>query len=109
MNPKIIEWKTGGATDMTARQTGISETAENKYWRNRKMYFDKIAKIIAERTGCDVASVKPESKFVDLGIDSLDTVELLMSLEDEIGMEIELDQKVETVDDLDKFIQSKTA
>ncbi|MDE6713250.1 MAG: acyl carrier protein [Lachnospiraceae bacterium] len=73
------------------------------------MYFDKIAKIIAERTGCDVATVTPESKFVDLGIDSLDTVELLMSLEDEIGMEIELDQKVETVDDLDKFIQSKTA
>ena len=73
------------------------------------MYFDKIAKIVAERTGCDVASIKPESKFVDLGIDSLDTVELLMSLEDEIGMEIELDQKVETVDDLDKFIQSKTS
>lgn len=73
------------------------------------MYFDKIAKIVAERTGCDVASIKPESKFSDLGIDSLDTVELLMSLEDEIGMEIELDQKVETIDDLDKFIQSKQA
>lgn len=73
------------------------------------MYFDKIAKIVAERTGCDVDSIKPESKFSDLGIDSLDTVELLMSLEDEIGMEIELDQKVETIDDLDKFIQSKQA
>ena len=71
------------------------------------MYFDKIAKIISARTGCDVADVKPESKFSELGIDSLDTVELLMSLEDEIGIEIELDQKVETVDDLDKFIQSK--
>ena len=71
------------------------------------MYFDKIAKIISERTGCDVADVKPESKFSELGIDSLDTVELLMSLEDEIGIEIELDQKVETVEDLDKFIQSK--
>ena len=71
------------------------------------MYFDKIAKIISERTGCDVADVKPESKFSELGIDSLDTVELLMSLEDEIGIEIELDQKVETVDYLDKFIQSK--
>ena len=71
------------------------------------MYFDKIAKIISERTGCDVADVKPESKFSELGIDSLDTVELLMSLDDEIGIEIELDQKVETVDDLDKFIQSK--
>ena len=55
----------------------------------------------------DVSVVKPESRFVDLGIDSLDTVELLMSLEDELGIEIELDEKVETVDDLDKFIQSK--
>lgn len=71
------------------------------------MYFDAIAKTVAERTGCDVSAVKPDSKFTELGIDSLDTVELLMSLEDELGIEIELDQKVETVDDLDKFIQSK--
>lgn len=69
------------------------------------MYFDIIAKVVSERTGCDVADVKPESKFSDLGIDSLDTVELLMALEDEIGIEIELEQKVETVDDLDQVIQ----
>lgn len=72
------------------------------------MYFNAIAKIISERTGCDVSSVRPESTFAELGIDSLDTVELLMSLEDEIGVEIELDRKVETVGELDKFIQSKT-
>jgi len=71
------------------------------------MYFDAIAKIVSERTGCNVANIKPESKFTELGIDSLDTVEMLMDLEDVIGIEIELDQKVETVDDLDKFIQSK--
>lgn len=71
------------------------------------MYFEAIARIVSERTGCDIAAVKPGSKFADLGIDSLDTVELLMNLEDEIGIEIELDQKVETIDDLDKFIQSK--
>ena len=71
------------------------------------MYFDTIAKNIAERTGCGIATIKPESKFTELGIDSLDVVEILMNLEDEIGMEIELDQKIETVDDLDKFIQSK--
>ena len=41
------------------------------------MYFDAIAKIVSERTGCDVADVKTESKFTELGIDSLDTVELL--------------------------------
>lgn len=71
------------------------------------MLFETIAKIIAERTDCDVATVKPESTFAELGIDSLDTVELLMSLEDEIGIEIELDQKVETVQDLVDFIESK--
>ena len=71
------------------------------------MYFEAIAKIIAERTGCDVSAVKPESTFTELGIDSLDTVELLMNLEDELGIEIELEQPVATVDDLDKFIQSK--
>ena len=71
------------------------------------MYFDAIAKLVSERTGCDVSSIKPECKLSVLGIDSLDTVELLMSLEEEIGIEIELDQNVETIDDLDKFIQSK--
>ena len=71
------------------------------------MYFEAIAKIIAERTGCDISAVKPESTFTELGIDSLDTVELLMNLEDELGMELELDQPVATVGDLDKFIQSK--
>ena len=71
------------------------------------MYFDAIAKTVPDRTGCDISDVKPESKFSELGIDSLDTVELLMNLEDQIGIEIELDQKVETVDDLDKLIQSK--
>lgn len=71
------------------------------------MYFNTIAKVISDRTGCDISAVKPESTFVELGIDSLDVVELLMNLEDELGFEIELDQAVNTVDDLDKFIQSK--
>ena len=71
------------------------------------MYLNAIAKIIAERTGCDNSAVKPESTFPELVIDSLDTVELLMNLEDELGIEIELEQPVATVDDLDKFIQGK--
>ncbi len=70
-------------------------------------YIEVIAKVVAERTGIDAATVKPENKFSDLGIDSLDTVELLMNLEDEIGIEIELDQKVETIADLAAFIQNK--
>lgn len=69
--------------------------------------FETIAKLIAERTDKDISEIKAESKFTDIGIDSLDTVELLMSLEDEIGVEIELDEKVETVGEFVKFVESK--
>ena len=73
------------------------------------MYFETIAKIVADRTGCEVSSIQPENTFAELGIDSLDTVELLMNLEDEVGFEIELDKKVETLADLDAFLQSVSA
>ena len=63
--------------------------------------------MIAERMECDAADITMDSTFHDLGIDSLDTVELLMNLEDKIGIEIELDQKVTTVGDLVAFIESK--
>ena len=44
-------------------------------------YFDIIANIIAERTGKEVSEIKPVSTFSELGIDSLDTVDLLMNVE----------------------------
>ena len=71
------------------------------------MYFDTIAKVIAQRMDIDVADVKPESTFADLKIDSLDTVDMVMELEDILGVELDLDQPVATVADLDKFIQNK--
>lgn len=71
------------------------------------MVFQAIAELIAARMECDISEIKPESTFHDLGIDSLDTVELLMNLEDKIGIEIELEQKVNTVGDLVAFIESK--
>lgn len=71
------------------------------------MIFDAIKELIADRVECDPEDVTMESTFKDLGIDSLDTVELLMDLEDKIDMEIELDQEVKTVGDLVKFIESK--
>ncbi len=71
------------------------------------MDFNAVAELIAERNDLDVSKITPETKFQDLGIDSLDTVEMLMDLEDKIGVEIELDQKVETVGELVAFIESK--
>ena len=57
------------------------------------MVFEAIAELVAERVEKDVSEITMESNFRDLGIDSLDTVELLMNLEDKLGIEIELDQK----------------
>ena len=73
------------------------------------MIFEAIAELIADRNDIDVSEITPDSRFEDLGIDSLDTVEMLMDLEDKIGFEVELDQKVETVGELAEFIESKRA
>lgn len=72
------------------------------------MVFEKIAALLAEKLECEVSAITMETKFADLGIDSLDVMELLMSLEEELGTEIEMgDNKVETVADLVKMIESK--
>ncbi|MBQ7719295.1 MAG: acyl carrier protein, partial [Clostridia bacterium] len=47
-----------------------------------------------------------ESTFEELGLDSLDSVDLVIDLEDALGVEIELDQKVETVGDLVSFVEN---
>ena len=73
------------------------------------MVFEAVAELIAERNECDPSEITREMTFQDLGIDSLDTVEMLMDLEDKIGCEIELDEKVETVGELVDFIEKKIA
>ena len=70
------------------------------------MVYEAVAKVIADRTDCDASQVKMEHTFKELNIDSLDTVEMLMNLEDALNIEIELTQKVETVGDLVKFIET---
>lgn len=71
------------------------------------MVFDAIAELIAERNDCDKSEITMESSFKDLGIDSLDTVEMLMNLEDKLDKEIELEQAVETVGDLVRYIEDR--
>ena len=44
------------------------------------MVFETIAKLLADRLDCEVSEIKAEDTFHDLGIDSLDTVDLLMNL-----------------------------
>ena len=50
---------------------------------------DRVKKIIVDQLGAEEETVTPEASFVDdLGADSLDTVELVMALEEEFGVEI---------------------
>ena len=70
------------------------------------MIFKAIAELVADKVECNVEDVKMESSFKDLGIDSLDTVEMIMNLEDKHGIEIEVEDKVETVGELVKYIES---
>ncbi len=61
---------------------------------------ERVKKIVVEQLGVDEAEVKNESSFIDdLGADSLDTVELVMALEEEFGAEIpdEEAEKITTV------------
>ena len=71
------------------------------------MVFEAIAELVAERVEKDVSEITMDSKFQDLGIDSLDTVEMLMDLEEELGVELEMEEKVATVGELAAFIESK--
>jgi len=71
---------------------------------------DQVKKIIVEQLGVDEEEVTPDASFVDdLGADSLDTVELVMSFEEEFGIEIpdEDAEKILTVGKALDYIKEK--
>ncbi|MBI4371885.1 MAG: acyl carrier protein [Elusimicrobia bacterium] len=70
---------------------------------------DRVKQIIVEQLGVDAAEVTPNAHFVnDLGADSLDTVELVMALEEEFDTEIpdEQAEKIQTVGQAIDYIQA---
>ena len=79
--------------------------------------FERVKRIVVNQLGVEEADVKPESSFVDdLNADSLDLVELVMSLEEEFSNEakrIEIPdedaEKITTVKDAVDYIEAKTA
>lgn len=73
---------------------------------------EKVKSIIAEQLGVKAEEVTPEASFIDdLGADSLDTVELVMALEEEFNIEIpdEDAEKMTKVSDAIKYIEEKVA
>ncbi len=70
---------------------------------------DRVKKIIAEKLSVELSEVIPEASFVDdLGADSLDLVELIMSMEEEFDVDIsdEDAEKIVTVQDAIEYINS---
>ena len=73
---------------------------------------DRVKKIVVEQLGANESQVSSESSFVDdLGADSLDTVELVMALEEEFDMEIPDDkaESIATVKDAVTYIESQAS
>lgn len=71
--------------------------------------LDKIKSIVADQLGVDESQVTEDASFVDdLGADSLDTVELIMSFEEEFGVEIPDTEaeKIKTVQDVINYIEA---
>lgn len=71
---------------------------------------DKVKKILAARLEIDPQEIQPDAEFInDLGADSLDIVELLMSLEDEFDLEVsdEEAEQIRTVQDAVNFINER--
>ena len=73
---------------------------------------DRIRTIIAEQFGVDPAEVSPDSNILDdLGADSLDVVELVMTLEDVFDIEVpdEAAESIRTIGDVERYVAQHAA
>ncbi len=70
--------------------------------------YEKLVSYAARQLEIDPSEIKPDTTFEDLGIDSLDIVEMIMDLESELGVELDLeDQKISSFGELARFIESR--
>ena len=72
------------------------------------MVFEKVQEIIAEELGIDKDEITNDTDFEnDLKADSLDVFQIISEIEDELDVEIDTDEGLETVGDLVKFIEAE--
>ena len=69
--------------------------------------FEKIQSYLAAQLDISADEITRETTFESLGIDSLDTVEMVMVLESELGVDLEMEEKLNTVGELVDFVESK--
>ena len=69
------------------------------------MVIDKVKELVAEQLGIDVNTIKPESNIIeDLGADSFDVIEMLMTLEEEYGITIP-DEKINQIKTIGQIVE----
>ena len=71
------------------------------------MTLEKVKKILADHLEIDENEIDEETTLDDLGVDSLDAVEIVMEMEDEFGIEIQSDEIGSSVKDFVDYIESK--
>ncbi|GAA9635368.1 hypothetical protein HpHA98_09230 [Helicobacter pylori] len=85
--------------------------SRNKIEGSVSSLFEKVRSIIADQIGVDASRITLKTEFVrDLGVDSLDVVELVMALEEEFDIEIpdEQAEKIVNVGDVVRYIENNT-
>ena len=73
------------------------------------MVQEKIIAMLAEATDTDAAEITADTKFSDLGIDSLDMTEMAMDLEDEFDITLEMSPELNTVGKLTEAVEALVA
>ena len=69
--------------------------------------FQRIQAYLAAQLDIPAEEITRDTTFESLGIDSLDTVEMVMDLEEQLGVDLELEEKLATVGELVDFIESR--
>ncbi len=71
------------------------------------MILEKIAKILKNYKDVEAEGITPDTTFEELGLDSLDRVELAMSVEEEFSIQLELTESMRTVQGLVEAIEEQ--
>ena len=72
------------------------------------MIFEKLQGIMEENLSIERDEIKLDSTFQSLGIDSLDTFQLIIEIEEEFGIEVESPESMKTIKDVVDYIEEKT-
>ena len=69
--------------------------------------FDRVVKYLSEQLDIPEEDISRDTTFDSLHLDSLDTVEMIMDLEEELGVDLDLEDKLSSVGELVDFIENK--